>query len=80
MEQAFVIDGIKRKVDKVIGRRKLKKDYEYDVQFVGMGPENNIWMDRDSLEQMGFEKMVSGRAGGLGPVCVAVLPVWGARQ
>ena len=45
----------------MLGRRKLKKDYEYDVQWVGMGPENNTWMDRDTLEQMGFEKLVRGR-------------------
>ena len=28
-------DGTKRVVDKLVGRRKLKRDYEYEVQWVG---------------------------------------------
>jgi hypothetical protein len=36
-----------------------------------MGPENNTWMDRDTLEQMGFEKMVRRAGPGSGAAAVA---------
>jgi elongation factor 3 len=32
-DKVHVIDGIKLKVDKLLSRRKLKKDYEYEVQW-----------------------------------------------
>jgi hypothetical protein len=48
----------KLKVDKLLGRRKLKKDYEYEVQWQGKGPEAATWLTRDDLVEMGLEKMV----------------------
>lgn len=58
-EKIHVIDGEKRKVEKLLNRRKLKKDYEYEVQWQGMGPENCTWITRDDLVEMGFEKLVN---------------------
>jgi elongation factor 3 len=49
---------LKLKVDKLLGRRKLKKDYEYEVQWQGKGPEAATWLTRDDLVEMGLEKMV----------------------
>lgn len=49
---------LKLKVDKLLGRRKLKKDYEYEVQWQGKGPEASTWLTRDDLVEMGLEKMV----------------------
>jgi hypothetical protein len=49
---------VKLKVDKLLGRRKLKKDYEYEVQWQGKGPEAATWLTRDDLVEMGLEKMV----------------------
>mmetsp|Transcript_33591 Transcript_33591/g.74378 ORF Transcript_33591/g.74378 Transcript_33591/m.74378 type:complete len:1029 (+) Transcript_33591:223-3309(+) len=59
MKQQFVIEGTKRVVERIIGRRKLKSSYEYEVQWVNMHPENNTWIPRDELVDMGFEKMVN---------------------
>jgi elongation factor 3 len=52
-------DGVQRKVEKIIARRKLKKDYEYEVQWVGLSIENTSWLTRSTLEDMGFTKMVN---------------------
>ena len=59
MKQVHVIDGVKRVVEKIIGRRKLKSSYEYEVQWVGCHPDQNTYIPRDELVQMGFEKMVN---------------------
>jgi elongation factor 3 len=32
MAQVHVIDGVKRVVEKILGRRKLKSSYEYEVR------------------------------------------------
>jgi elongation factor 3 len=42
-----------------LGRRKLKKDYEYEVQWQGLGPEKSTWVTRDDLVEVGLEKMVN---------------------
>jgi elongation factor 3 len=52
-------DGVQRKVEKIIARRKLKKDYEYEVQWVGLAIDNTSWLTRNTLEDMGFTKMVN---------------------
>jgi len=59
MKQQVVIDGTKRVVERLLGRRKLKSSYEYEVQWVGLHPDQNVWLPRDQLVQMGFEKMVN---------------------
>jgi elongation factor 3 len=58
MAQAFVVDGVKRVVERILGRRKLKSSYEYEVQWVNCGPDKNTFLPRDQLIDMGFEKMV----------------------
>jgi elongation factor 3 len=45
MAEKVVIDGTKKVVDCLLGRRKLKKSYEYEVQWVG-GIETS-WLSRD---------------------------------
>jgi elongation factor 3 len=61
LHQIKAEDGtiVKLKVDKLLGRRKLKKDYEYEVQWQGKGPESATWLTRDDLCDMGLEKMVT---------------------
>jgi elongation factor 3 len=61
MNEKHVIDGVKRVVDKILARRKLKRSYEYEVQWQGLPPtsEYTTWMSRDTLEEMGFTKMVN---------------------
>jgi elongation factor 3 len=59
MAEAMNIGGVKRVVDKLVTRRKGKKGYEYETQFKLMGPEANMWLQRDQLVGCGFEKMVN---------------------
>lgn len=58
MAAQHLIDGVKRVVERLVARRKLKSSYEYEVAFVGCGPDKNTWIPRDDLLDMGFEKMV----------------------
>jgi elongation factor 3 len=58
MEKMVIIRGEKRNVEKLVGRRKYKKTYEYEVKWVGMHPVHNAWMTRAMLEEMGFQKMI----------------------
>jgi elongation factor 3 len=63
-EKVHVIEGadgekLKLKVEKLVSRRKLKKDYEYEVQWQGRGPEHNTWIPRQDIVEMGLEKMVN---------------------
>ncbi|CDS11682.1 hypothetical protein LRAMOSA03945 [Lichtheimia ramosa] len=59
MNQAFVIDGEKRVVEEIVGRRKLKQSYEYEVSWVGKSSVDNTWISRQRLEQMGFGKKIA---------------------
>ena len=48
MAQQFKMeDGTKRTLDKLVARRKLKKQYEYEVQWKGFDPTQNTWIPRD---------------------------------
>ncbi|KAI8880830.1 hypothetical protein K501DRAFT_254385 [Backusella circina FSU 941] len=59
MEQVFVIDGEKRVVEELVGRRKLKQSYEYEVSWVGRSSVDNTWISRQKLEEMGFGKKIA---------------------
>lgn len=52
-------DGVQRKIESILGRRKLKKDYEYEIHWVGLPIDQTSWLPRDILEEMGFTKMVN---------------------
>lgn len=57
MGEVKVVDGVKKVVDKLLARRKLKRGYEYEVQWKGELETN--WLTRDRLEEMGFAKMLT---------------------
>ena len=40
-------DGTKRVVNKLMSRRKLKKTYEYEVEWKNSSPDQNTWIPRD---------------------------------
>jgi hypothetical protein len=40
-------------VEKIDGRRKLKRGYEYEVQWKNLPMDKNEWLTRDQLEEMG---------------------------
>ena len=44
-------------MDKIIGRRVRKKVTEYEVQWVGLRPEQNLWLTRDRIVEMGCGKL-----------------------
>lgn len=58
MAEKVTIDGEKFVVEQVVSRRRLKSSWEYEVKFVGLGPEKNQWLPRKWLEDQGFGKMV----------------------
>jgi len=59
MEAKFMHNGVKKIVEKVLGRRKLKKGYEYEVQWKDLSSSENCFLTRDVLEAAGFGKMVN---------------------
>ncbi|KAG0269286.1 translational elongation factor EF-1 alpha [Actinomortierella ambigua] len=48
----------KLQVDDIYGRRKAKRSFEYEIQWVGRTFEDNSWIPREKLEEWGFEKML----------------------
>lgn len=50
-------DGSKRTVEKLLGRRKLKKNYEYEVQWKGC--LETTWVSDERLKELGFQKMMT---------------------
>jgi len=58
-EGANVIkEGVKRVIDELVARKKLKQSYEYEITFKGLSSAENMWMSRDELITRGFEKKV----------------------
>ncbi|GMM50328.1 New1 protein [Starmerella bacillaris] len=51
-------DGRERVLEAIIGRQKLKKSFQYEVQWKGMLPKHNSWMAREDLVERGFGKLV----------------------
>ena len=59
LEQKIEWNGLKRQLERIVGRRKSKNTYEYEVEWKGStNPENNSWIDRDDMEKLGFLKLV----------------------
>jgi len=53
-----VVEGVKRLIDEIVARKKLKQSYEYEVSFKNLSSSENIWLPRDDLITRGFEKKV----------------------
>ncbi|KAF9972278.1 translational elongation factor EF-1 alpha [Actinomortierella ambigua] len=45
-------------IDDFYGRRKAKRSFEYEVQWVGRTYEDNSWIARETLEDWGFGKIL----------------------
>jgi elongation factor 3 len=56
--EVVVVEGVKRIIDEITNRKKLKQSYEYEVSFKALSSSENIWMSRDELIKRGFEKKV----------------------
>lgn len=57
LTRATDVDGVKRTAEKILGRRKLRSDYEYEVQWEGT--VETTWMVRRDLEELGYTKLVN---------------------
>jgi elongation factor 3 len=58
MAASISINGVKMLISRVVNRRKDGKSYEYEVEWVGHGPDKNEWMPRDWLNERGWGKAV----------------------
>lgn len=58
MEKPVSWEGEKRVIEGLRSRRKMKKSFEYEVEWKGLSPEDNEWIPRDRLERWGFEKLL----------------------
>jgi len=56
MMQKIMVNGEKKILEKLCGRRKGKGTYEYEVQWEGL--YDTTWLPRKILEDMGFAKLV----------------------
>jgi elongation factor 3 len=56
MTQAVMLNGVKLVIEQVLNRRKARQSYEYEVQWVGQGPDKNQWMSRMWLTEQGWGK------------------------
>lgn len=59
MDAAITVDGVKRVVKDLVGRRKTKKTYEYEVTWEGVDPTMTTWLPRYKLEDLGFGKLIA---------------------
>lgn len=57
IEAKLVHNGVKRQFEKIVGRKKLRKTYEYEVKW--MNDEITTYLERDELISLGFEKYVN---------------------
>lgn len=47
-----------RRVEALIGRQKYKKSFQYEVKWVGMLPKFNSMVSRETLLELGFQKLI----------------------
>jgi elongation factor 3 len=57
MYEVKVIDGVKRSLERIGGRRKLKRSYEYEIFW--KNEESAMWMARELLETLGFQQLLN---------------------
>ncbi|KAJ5166289.1 prion formation protein 1 [Penicillium canariense] len=47
-----------RRIEALMGRQKWKKSFQYEVKWVGLLPKFNTMISRETLNELGFSKMV----------------------
>jgi elongation factor 3 len=47
-----------RRIEALMGRQKWKKSFQYEVKWVGLLPKFNTMISRETLDNLGFTKMV----------------------
>ena len=59
MEKLVTLPGLgERRVENLMGRQKYKKTFQYEVKWVGMLPKNNTQVSRETLVELGFDKLI----------------------
>lgn len=58
LETPISIDGEKRKIETIMGRRNGKRGFEYEIKWIGKPWDDNTWLPREKLEDMGLEKFL----------------------
>ncbi|KAK0521329.1 translational elongation factor EF-1 alpha [Tilletia horrida] len=56
--EIYIHEGVKRVIEDIVGRKKLKNSFQYEVSFKNMSSTENVWLSRDELIKRGFEKKV----------------------
>ncbi|KDN50815.1 putative YEF3-translation elongation factor eEF3 [Tilletiaria anomala UBC 951] len=56
--EVYVHEGVKRIIESIVARKKLKNSYQYEVSFKQYSSADNLWLSRDELIKRGFEKKV----------------------
>ncbi|KAI9204768.1 P-loop containing nucleoside triphosphate hydrolase protein [Polychytrium aggregatum] len=53
-------DGVteKRILEDIVGRRKSKRSFEYEIKWENKSWEENTWMSLEKLQQLGFDKLI----------------------
>lgn len=57
MYEVKIVDGVKKQLDRIGGRRKFKRTYEYEVFW--KNDESPSWIVREKLEEFGFQKLLN---------------------
>lgn len=47
-----------KRLEALIGRQKYKKTFQYEVKWVGLLPKSNSMISRDTLLELGFQKLI----------------------
>ncbi|KAI9887882.1 MAG: hypothetical protein M1823_000270 [Watsoniomyces obsoletus] len=47
-----------RRIENLMGRQKYKKSFQYEVKWIGMLPKHNSQVSRETLLELGFNKLV----------------------
>ena len=59
MEKLISLPGLgERKVENLMGRQKYKRTFQYEVKWVGMLPKYNTQVSRDTLLELGYDKLI----------------------
>ncbi|KAJ3103734.1 translational elongation factor EF-1 alpha [Phlyctochytrium planicorne] len=58
MAKVLNIEGVKYVMEDIVGRRKAKRSYEYEIKWIGKPWDDNIWMTREKLEAEGYQKIL----------------------
>ncbi|AGE50280.1 elongation factor 3 [Acanthocystis turfacea Chlorella virus Canal-1] len=57
MYEIKVVDGVKKRLDRIGGRRKFKRTYQYEIFW--KNEESPSWIVREKLEEFGFQKLLN---------------------